>query len=191
MRLTGGELRGRKLAVPQGRSVRPTADRVREALFNVLAHAAWASSLELVGCQVVDVFAGSGALGFEALSRGAEHAIFLERDRVAREAIRANAEQLGVAARISVRDRGAARPGLAAAPCQLAFLDPPYRHDLAGAALAALRVNGWFAAAALAVVELAANEAFKPPPGFVSVDERRYGATRLVFLRHATPSPSG
>ncbi len=186
MRVIGGELRGRRLAAPPGRSVRPTSDRVREALFNVLAHATWAQALELAGAQVVDVFAGSGALGFEALSRGAGHAIFLERDRAAREMIRVNAEQLGVAERISVRDRAAARPGPASVACRLAFLDPPYGRDLAGPALAALRANGWFASGALAVVELAANETFTPPPGLDPVDERRYGATRLVFLRHET-----
>ena len=129
--------------------------------------------------------------GSKRCPRGAHHAIFLERDRAARKIIRANAAQLGLVERISVRDRAAARPGPVLVPCQLAFLDPPYGGDLAGAALAALRANGWLAAGALAVVELGADEGFTPPPGFDPVDERRYGATRLVFLRHDAAPPAG
>ncbi len=187
MRVVGGSRRGCRLEVPAGRAVRPTSDRVREALFNVLAHndfGAGGSALPR-GARVLDAFAGSGALGCEALSRGAVHATFIENAGEALTALRRNLANLGADDdQAAVLARDATRPGPADNACALAFLDPPYRSGLAEPALAELARMGWLAAGAVAVVELAAREPFDPPPGFAPLDDRRYGATRLVFLRY-------
>lgn len=187
MRIVGGRHKGRPLAAPPGRDTRPTADRAREALFNVLQHG---HGLDLDGAAVVDAFAGSGALGLEALSRGAARAYFLESSRGAVEAIRRNLATLGeTASRVFAVD--AAKPPPAPEPCPLALLDPPYGSGLAGPALAALRRQGWLTDDAVCVVEVAADESFLPPEGFTIAEERRYGAARFVFLTGPlTPSPS-
>ena len=181
MRIVGGELRGRRLVAPRGRALRPTAERVRESLFDVLAHGLGRGA-DLDGGRVVDVFAGVGALGFEALSRGAAHACFIERDGEALAHLRRNAERLGLAERITLVRRDAKRIGPAPAPCACAFLDPPYRSGLAAPALVRLAAGGWLEDGALAVIEHAASEAPTPPAGFTILDTRRYGATALVFL---------
>lgn len=188
MRVVAGRHRGRRLDAPTGRAVRPTGERVREALFDILAHNAYGpGGMPLPrGARVVDAFAGSGALGFEALSRGAVHVTFVENDAAAAGFLRRNAALLGEEDAVDVLARNATRPGPAAAGCALAFLDPPYGSSLAAPALAELAHMGWLLADALAVVELAAKEAFAPPTGFTVIDERRYGASRLVFL-HWTP----
>ena len=187
MRIVGGSYRGRRLAVPEGASVRPTAERVREALFDILAHGV---GVMLADSHVVDAFAGTGALGFEALSRGAAAVTFMETDRAARQAIRSAAAALDAADRVRVVTADASRPPSAEAACALAFIDPPYGSDLAAPALAALAAAGWLADGAVAVVELGARETLDPPDGFTVVDERRYGTTRLVFLGYATqPEP--
>ncbi len=182
MRIVGGNLKGRRLTAPSGRLVRPTGDRVREALFNALSHAAWTPPDGFDEAEIVDVFAGSGALGFEALSRGARDAVFIERAAGARAAIQTNAAALGVADRVRILNRTGDQPGPAPKPCRFAFLDPPYGRGLAGPALAALRANGWLEAGAAVIVELANNEDLAPPPGFETVDRRRYGGARVVFL---------
>ena len=165
--------------------MRPTSDRVREALFDVLAHNAYGPGAAALpqGVRVVDAFAGSGALGFEALSRGAAHATFMETDAEALRVIRANAAALDETGRVTIMPRDAARPGPAPTPCTLAFLDPRYGSGLAAPALAALAADKWLSPGAVCVVELAAKEDFAPPPGFAPIDQRRYGATRIVFVR--------
>ena len=179
MRLVAGRHRGRRLEAPPGRDTRPTADRVRQALFDILAHS---PHCDLEGASVVDAFAGSGALGLEALSRGAERVAFLETHPAALAAIRANVATLGEAARAHPLRADATRPGPAPWPSEIALLDPPYRGGLAGPCLSALAAAGWLCPRGLAVVELAADEAFDTPAGFTLVDRRRHGAAALLFL---------
>ena len=186
VRIAAGLHRGRKLAVPQLDGVRPTPARVREALFDILAHREWAVAGGPLpaGARVLDLFAGSGALGLEALSRGAREVLFVERERGARDAIHRNIATLGEESRAFILPRDALRPGarLGQAPFELVLADPPYRSGLAAPALAALVREHWLAPRAVAVAELDAREDFVPPAGFESIDERRYGDTRLVFL---------
>ena len=185
MRIVGGRHRGRPLRAPGGRDSRPTSDRAREAIFNILAHGM--EDFRLDGASVVDVFAGTGALGLEALSRGAAHATFIDDDGRAMGSVRGNAAALGERGAVTLLTLDAARlppPPLAArAPCALAFLDPPYGAGLAAPALEGLAARGWIAPGAVCVVELAAREPFAPPHAFKAVDERTYGPARVVFLR--------
>lgn len=184
LRIVGGAFRGRRLAAPAGDAVRPTSDRAREALFDILSHGKFAASgLPFAGKPVLDAFAGTGAFGLEALSRGAGRAVFIEQARDALAALRHNIAALEAEDRTDIIAGDATRPSRAPFACAVAFLDPPYRSGLAGPALAALAAAGWLAADALAVVEIAAAEALPPPPGFALLDERVYGAARLVFLR--------
>ncbi len=181
MRIVAGRNRGRRLATPAGSTARPTADRARQALVNILAHGEGGG---LDGARVVDAFAGTGALGLEALSRGAAHACFLESHPASLAALAANIAALGEAERTTVIRGDATRPPPAVLPCSLALLDPPYQSGLAGPCLEALAGAGWLADGAVAVVEVAAREPFAAPAGFAIADERIYGAARLVFLRH-------
>ena len=183
MRIVAGSHRGRRLKTPAGDALRPTRDRIREALFNLLAHNKWRDAPLPEGAAVIDGFAGTGALGLEALSRGAAHVVFLENDREALNLLRENVALFDAADRITILNCDATRPGRARRACELALLDPPYGGGLAEPALEALARGGWLAVGALAAVELAAKEPFTPPPGCEPLDERRYGATRLVFLR--------
>ena len=182
MRVIAGRLRGRKLVAPAGEATRPTADRARQALFDMLQHAPWAEGA-LRDARVLDAFAGAGALGIEALSRGAAHVTFMEVAAPARAAIRANLEALGEAARATLLPADATRPPPAPMPCGLAFLDPPYRAGLLPRALAALAGQGWFAPAALLCLEMGRDE----QAGFESpvLAERTHGAARLLVLRAA------
>ena len=170
---------------PKGHSTRPTADRTRQALFNVLDHAAWSPGFS--GARVIDLFAGSGALGFEAISRGAAFCLFVETDEAARGAIRANVETLDLFGQTRVHRRDAtdlgAKPAGDGPPFDLAFLDPPYRLGLGERALTGLRDGGWLAPGALAVFERGADEAAPNPPGFEALDDRAWGAARVHFLR--------
>lgn len=179
MRIVGGSHKGRRLTAPEGRGTRPTSDRARESLFNILAHS---PLVELDGARVVDAFAGSGALGLEALSRGAEHAWFLETHAAALAAIRTNVAELRLDGQTTILRADATKPPAAVAPCTLALIDAPYDKDLSAPCLAALAQKGWLAPGALAVVEVAAREALTPPLGFTVANERSYGAARLVFL---------
>jgi 16S rRNA (guanine966-N2)-methyltransferase len=189
MRIVGGRHRGRRIEAPVGLEVRPTADRTREALFNILEHGRFTAdgTSPLQGARVLDAFAGSGALGLEALSRGAAHATFMDNNAVARSAIRANAKALGEAASVSILQADASNPPAAGQPCRVIFLDPPYRSGLAAAALATLAARGWMDKRAICAVEMAANERLDAPVGFTAVDERRYGKARLAFLVFAAP----
>jgi len=193
LRIIAGRHRGRKLAPIAGDALRPTGGRAREAIFNILAHAAFAPRPAYADAVVLDAFAGSGALGLEALSRGARFVTFMERDRAVRAVLSANVAALGAERQTAVIAGDALSPPRAHAPASLAFLDPPYADDIAAQALAALAAAGWLQPEAIAVVELPARRDFAPPSGFVPIDERRYGAAKIVFLRYsaATASAAG
>jgi 16S rRNA (guanine966-N2)-methyltransferase len=184
MRVVGGRLRGRTLAAPKGDVIRPTSDRTRESLFNILAHA---YGDPVTGARVLDLFAGTGALGIEALSRGAAFALFIDEGAAARALIRQNIEALGLAAATRVFRRDATRLGPAhpVAPFGVVFLDPPYRKGLAGLALASLREGGWLLPDALVVVEEAADAGFVAPGGFTELERRTYDDTAIAILRAA------
>ncbi len=184
MRIVGGRLSGRAIAAPAGRDTRPTSDRAREAVFNVLAHASWSPGIE--GRRVLDLFAGSGALGLEALSRGAAFALFVETDAAARGVIRDNLEALGLfgVARIHRRDATdlGVKPSGLGEPFDLVFLDPPYRTGLGERTMARLGEGGWITSEALIVFECADDEA--PAFGaFETLDERAYGVAKVLFLK--------
>jgi 16S rRNA (guanine966-N2)-methyltransferase len=183
MRIVGGRLRGRALAAPKSQAIRPTADRLREALFNILVHA---YGDPVSGARVLDLFAGTGALGLEALSRGADFALFIDDSAEARALVRENVAALGLGGVSRIFRRNAVKLGAAhpLPPFSLAFLDPPYGRALAEGALAAARAGGWLTAGALAVVEEAADAVFAAPAGFDELERRRYDDTALVLLRH-------
>jgi len=181
VRIVGGALRGRRLSAPAGRDVRPTADRARQTLFDLIAHGAAFDGFSLDGATVADVFAGTGAFGLEALSRGAARAMFVESARASLDALRANIAALDVGDRATVIARDASRPGPAPAPCDLVFLDPPYHEGLALPALAALTENGWLAPDAIIIVEHAANEDLQPPTGIAAIDSRKVGAATFAL----------
>jgi 16S rRNA (guanine966-N2)-methyltransferase len=181
MRVVGGRLRGRALQAPDSRAIRPTSDRLREALFDILAHR-YGGRLE--GARVVDLFAGSGALGIEALSRGASFALFVDSGAEARALLRGNVEALALGGVTRIWRADATKLGRAPAgpPFDLAFLDPPYGQGLAGPALASLAAGGWLGAEALAVVEESAKTDLSAPEGLTLADERTYGDTKLAFF---------
>ena len=181
MRIVGGSLRGRRLAAPAGSRIRPTGARVRAALFDILTHGAAGNAVE--GARVVDLFAGTGALGLEALSRGAVRLTAIERDPAALATLRVNIAALAPAGTATVVAADATRPPPAPHACDLAFLDAPYRAGLAEPALRALVDGDWLVPAATVVVEHDIGDAIAPPAGFTVRDRRRYGGTGLAFLR--------
>lgn len=185
MRIVGGSLRGRRIAVPPGRPVRPTSDRAREAVFNILAHG---MGVGLDGARVLDLFAGTGAYGLEALSRGAASVVLIDNAAPSLEAIRRNVEGLEVADRARVVRADAARltngadiPG----PFDLVFLDPPYDEGLEAAALATLASADLLDEHAVCVVETRSKREFEAPVGYATQDQRTYGQARISFLRRA------
>jgi 16S rRNA (guanine966-N2)-methyltransferase len=182
MRVVGGRLRGRALKGPQSQGIRPTADRLRESLFNILVHA-YDNPIE--GGRVLDLFAGTGALGIEALSRGAAFSLFIDDGLEARALLRANIESLGLGGTSKVYRRDATQLGPAhpMEPFSLVFADPPYGKGLAEKALASAREGGWLVPGALIVVEEATASALKPPEGFEELERRVYDDTEFVFLR--------
>lgn len=186
MRIVGGQHKGRAIAAPEGRDTRPTSDRARESLFNVLAHAEWSPGIE--GRRVLDLFAGSGALGLEAMSRGAAFALFVETDAAARGAIRDNIEALGLFGTTRIHRRDATDLGVKPAglgePFDLVFLDPPYHKGLGERTLAQLGDGGWITTDALIVFECAADET-PALPGYETLNERAYGAAKILFLKRA------
>lgn len=181
MRVVGGEFRGRPLAAPRSSAIRPTTDRTREALFNVLAHR---FSDRVDGVRVLDLFAGTGALGIEALSRGASFCLFVEDAAEARGLIRENVESFGLQGRTKIFRRDASNLGEAGPihPFSLLLADPPYGKDLGGAALQSALAGGWLAPGALCVVEEACGAPFTHGSGFAITDEREYGDTVIRFL---------
>jgi 16S rRNA (guanine966-N2)-methyltransferase len=175
-------LKGRNLASPSSRDIRPTADRLRESLFNILIHA---YDDPIADARVLDLFAGTGAFGIEAASRGAEFVLFVDEAAEARALVRENASTLGLGGttRIFRRDATKLGPAHPLEPFTLAFLDPPYGQELAGKALTSARDGCWFAPGALIVVEEAAKAKFTAPSGFGEIERRRYDETELIFLR--------
>ena len=188
MRIVGGEFKGRVLKAPKSATVRPTSDRARETLFNILAHkdALFAPGQGLADAVVIDLFAGTGALGLEALSRGAAFALVVDSSVEGRSLIRENMIACGVAARARLFKRDATKIGARGkmAPATLAFLDPPYGQGLADKALAALDSGDWLAPGALVIVEESAKAQLDPPPVFTPLETRSMGETQLVFLRY-------
>jgi 16S rRNA (guanine966-N2)-methyltransferase len=182
MRIVGGRLGGRRLAAPRAQAIRPTADRLRESLFNILVHA---HGDPVAGARVLDLFAGTGALGLEAVSRGAIFALFVDDAAAARALLRENVAALGLGGTTRIFRRDATRLGAVypVEPFGLAFLDPPYGKTLAEKALASARAGGWLAPGALVVVEEASDAGFKAPDGFEEIERRRYDDTEIVFLR--------
>jgi 16S rRNA (guanine966-N2)-methyltransferase len=185
MRVVGGRLKGRNLAAPSSREIRPTADRLRESVFNILVHA-YDNPIE--GARVLDLFAGTGALGIEAVSRGAVFALFVDNGTEARALLRNNVEALGLGGVTKVYRRDATNLGPAhpMEPFSLAFLDPPYGKGLAEKALISLRDGGWLTPSALVVVEEASAAAFAGPDGFSELERRAYDDTEFVFLSAVT-----
>lgn len=187
MRITGGTLRRRTLAAPSGMSTRPTSDKVRQAVFNILAHNDFGCGFALEGARAADLFAGTGAMGIEAISRGAAFCLFVEEAAEARALIRKNVEAFHLTGVTKIWRRDATDLGPMSAgsggPFDLVFLDPPYRKNLIAPALAALRGGGWLAKEAILVAECAADEDVPGTDGFVMLDERSYGETRVKMLR--------
>lgn len=181
MRIVAGRFRGRALASPPDDTIRPTSDRVRESVFNILS-----SRLgpDLGGARALDLFAGTGALGFEALSRGASYAMFVDSGIAARALIRDHIETFGVGGRTKLLKRDAT--GLGAIerfkPFGLVFLDPPYGKGLGEKALVSARDGGWIAPGALIVFEEKKGVAVELPDGFTLDDERDYGDTSIRIL---------
>jgi 16S rRNA (guanine966-N2)-methyltransferase len=186
LRITGGKLGGRALQAPSGSAVRPTSDKVRQAIFNVLAHRDFGFPFAMEGARAVDLFAGTGALGLEALSRGASYCLFVEIAAESRALIRENVEAFGLTGASKIWRRDATGLGLldTLSPFDLALLDPPYRKGLIVPALAALRGGGWLKSPALAVAEMAEDEILPSTDGFTILDERVYGDTKVAYLRY-------
>ena len=187
MRIVAGSLKGRSLVAPEGQGTRPTSDRARQAIFNVLEHAGWARPL--AGLRVMDLFAGSGALGFEAMSRGAVFCLFVETDDEARGAIRENGDAFGIMGATRVHRRSAldlgGRPGSDGEAFDLAFLDPPYRMGMGEQALLRLLEGNWLKPGGVVVLERGSDEPEIDTPGYERLDARDYGAARVLFLRVA------
>lgn len=182
MRIVGGEFRGRALAVPDGRDIRPTADRLRQTLFDILAHA---YDDVAKGARVLDLFAGTGALGLEALSRGATYALFVEEGVEGRGLIRRNVETLGLTGRTRIfrRDATALGPAGTVAPFDLVFADPPYGAGLGEKALASALAGGWLAPGALCVLEEDAAADVKPVTGLDRLETRIVAGSQIIFYR--------
>jgi 16S rRNA (guanine966-N2)-methyltransferase len=181
MRIVGGRFGGRPLAAPTSAVVRPTSDRVREAIFNILAHGI--PDFALDDARVLDLFAGSGALGLEALSRGAAHCLFIEEAAAARASIRRNVEALGLTGVTKIFRRDATDLGVAGhhGAARLAFLDPPYGKGLAEGALRSLIEGDWLAPGAVIVIEEAKTTRLTLPPPYRAIDQRTWGDTQVLF----------
>ena len=187
MRITAGRFGGRALISPDSDRTRPTSDKVRQAIFNVLHHHDFGAGAIVEGARVVDLFAGTGALGLEAISRGAHYALFVEDDAESRAVIRSNVEALGLTGATKVWRRDATNlgpmPAGAGGPFDLAFLDPPYRRGLVVPTLTSLRGGGWLKNDAILVVETEKDFDSSFPQDFIFLDDRLYGDTRVFFLR--------
>jgi 16S rRNA (guanine966-N2)-methyltransferase len=182
VRIVGGEFRGRPLAAPANAAIRPTSDRLRETIFDILIHR---FGDPVTGSRILDLFAGTGALGIEALSRGASSALLVEESAEARGLIRQNIEAFGLTGRARIFRRDATRLGDAGtiAPFGLLFADPPYGRSLGEAALASAAAGGWLLPDALCVLEEAVESTVSLPPRFEPLNERRVGDSKVLFLR--------
>jgi 16S rRNA (guanine966-N2)-methyltransferase len=184
LRIVGGRLRGRALKAPDSRAIRPTSDRLRESIFDILIHA---YGDPVAGARVIDLFAGSGALGLEALSRGAAFALFVDNGAEARALLRANIEALGLGGSTRIFRRDATKLGDAPSPHALAFLDPPYGKGLAGPALTGLVAGDWLAPGAVVVVEEEARATIAAPEPLQLAEERIYGDAKIaIFVMEGT-----
>lgn len=191
MRVIGGKLRGRTLVTPKDGNVRPTSDRVREGVFNILEHGV--DDFDIDGVNVLDLFAGTGALGIEALSRGAAQGVFVESAAASRALIQENVQALGLAGvatifRRTATDLGAAYRKLS---FQLVFADPPYGKGLGERAIAGAITNGWLDDGAIIVLEEAADAAISLPDACLAIDQRRYGNTQVVIARYVVKAVAG
>jgi 16S rRNA (guanine966-N2)-methyltransferase len=190
VRITGGQFRGRALTAPPDARVRPTSDKVRQAIFNILQHNDFGIGFTLEGARVCDLFAGTGALGIEALSHGASFALLVDDSAESRGLIRTNVEALQLTGVTKIWRRDATDLGPMAAgsggPFELAFLDPPYRQNLVARALAALRDGRWLTPHAIVICEMGEDETLPPIEGFAPVSERIYGDTRVSFFTAAS-----
>jgi 16S rRNA (guanine966-N2)-methyltransferase len=184
MRVTAGRFGGRALAAPDDARVRPTSDKVRQAIFNILAHKDFGIGFALEGARVIDVFAGTGAMGLEALSRGANYCLFIDDKAESRALIRQNVEAFGLTGVTKIWRRDATDLGRNSMneTFDLAFLDPPYRKNLLAPALASLRAGNWLAPHAIVVAETAEDEHVPPTDGLALLDDRVYGDTRVTIL---------
>ncbi|MEM8920610.1 MAG: 16S rRNA (guanine(966)-N(2))-methyltransferase RsmD [Pseudomonadota bacterium] len=187
MRIVSGTLKGRSISTPDGKGTRPTSDRARESIFNVLAHADWAPDLE--DARVMDLFAGSGALGFEAISRGASFCLFVETEARARGVIRSNIDAFSLFGNTRIHRRSATdlgpKPAGVGAPFDLAFMDPPYGFDLVDPTLSQLLRGDWLAKNALIIAETGREDTPPSAEDFETLDTRDYGTARIHFLRCA------
>ncbi|MBO6518610.1 MAG: 16S rRNA (guanine(966)-N(2))-methyltransferase RsmD [Rhodospirillales bacterium] len=184
MRIVSGKFKGRRLVAPESWDIRPTSDRARESIFNIIEHAPFAPEIE--GASAIDVFAGTGALGLEAMSRGATPVTFIDLDDVARATILKNAGTMGQGRAVTVLRLDATKmpppPRIAQCPATYAFLDAPYDQDVSGPALLSMLSRGWIAKGSLCVVETPTERSFDAPRGFTMEDQRKYGRATVSFL---------
>lgn len=184
MRIVSGIHRGRNITAPSGKGTRPTSDQTRESIFNILAHADWCAPLD--GAITADIFAGSGALGLEAVSRGAAFCLFVETEPKARAAIRENVDTFGLGGITRLHRRDAVHlkiaPGNLRGPFTHVFMDPPYKKGLGLPVLAKLAEHKLLAPDAAIIFEMSAEEEFEPRGYDIMVD-RTWGAARVVFMR--------
>jgi 16S rRNA (guanine966-N2)-methyltransferase len=180
MRIVAGRHRGRAIAAPAGRKVRPTSDRVRESVFNIIIHGLGGAAPPIDDVRVLDGFAGTGAMGLEALSRGADHAVFMDLDI---GPCQTNVDALGEAARSEIIRADCLRPPPAPSPTSLIFIDPPYGENCAAAALIALDEAGWIGAGAVCVVETDPHEEIGLLSNSTWLDDRQIGAARIRIMR--------
>ena len=187
MRIVGGELRGRPLATPKSQDIRPTTDRTRESLFNIVSHA-YPDALD--NSRVLDCFAGTGAVGIEALSRGASAAVFVETSVEGRGLLRTNVEALGLQGRTQILRRDATQLGQIGTmmPFRFVFADPPYGHGFGEKAFSAAHAGGWLVDGALAIIEERADVEPEVEHAFTPVDARAFGDTRMHFYRYSKPA---
>ena len=182
-RIIAGRFRGRRLTVPSGKDVRPTTDRMRERLFSILGHQRYPA---MAGAQIADLFAGTGALGLEALSRGAAHVTFVEKARSSLDCLRSNITSLDVAADTAIIASDATIVGPPNKPFDFIFLDPPYRQGMLPLTLDRLITGGWLKDNTCLICELAADEPVDLPSGLDITDDRQQGKQRLLILTQST-----
>lgn len=186
MRIIAGKHRGRRINMPDGNDIRPTSSRAREAIFNILTHGSFGRDGDspLIDKYVVDIFCGSGGLGLEALSRGAKHVTFVDRNPQSLALARQNVEHFKEMENVQFVRSDSVQLPPAPRPCTLAFADPPYNKGMAEPALKSLKTQGWLEPKAIVVLEISVHEMMFPPTGFTLLDERRYGSSKFLILRH-------
>ena len=178
-RIIAGKFKGRRLEVPSGVAIRPTTDRMRERVFSILMHGTYP---DMNGARTADLFAGTGALGLEALSRGAAHVTFVEKAPSSVACIKANIETVKAAGDTDILQKDACHLPAVPAPYDFIFMDPPYNKGLVNPALDSLCENGWLAPDGVIICELARDDTLSLPLDLELIDERSQGAQRTVFL---------